>query len=338
MPGEPLCLHCRVAQVVTARELGCAGTGQRATRAVILRGKARPVEGLDTAIGREELILNQITACLICAGQQDSADPGLQQRLRGPRGVLMTAETTGLGSVWGDQCRLWKQLIGDQRGNLAAVEVVAASGGQHWVEDHGSIERSNQIAERHHQFDRPDQADFDGIRPDIPHQDVELVFEKAYRRRMEGMNISGILHSQGRHQGHCLAAERRYRLDVGLDPGATRWIEATDTEDAWTGGHCPGILPRLSARTAIQKLVQPGPIASKHLAKSRLGRFPGSHFREDVNDMKQYMCVICGYIYDEAKGIPDEDIAPGTRWEDVPLNWQCPECGAGKEDFEMVEI
>ena len=54
--------------------------------------------------------------------------------------------------------------------------------------------------------------------------------------------------------------------------------------------------------------------------------------------MKQYMCVICGYIYDEAKGVPDEDIAPGTRWEDVPLNWQCPECGAGKEDFEMVEI
>jgi rubredoxin len=55
-------------------------------------------------------------------------------------------------------------------------------------------------------------------------------------------------------------------------------------------------------------------------------------------DMKTYMCVICGYIYDEAKGVPDEGIAPGTRWEDVPVNWRCPECGAGKEDFEMVEI
>ena len=54
--------------------------------------------------------------------------------------------------------------------------------------------------------------------------------------------------------------------------------------------------------------------------------------------MKTYMCVICGYIYDEAKGAPDEGIAPGTRWEDIPINWQCPECGAGKEDFEMMEI
>jgi rubredoxin len=54
--------------------------------------------------------------------------------------------------------------------------------------------------------------------------------------------------------------------------------------------------------------------------------------------MKKYMCVICGFIYDEEKGLPDEGIAPGTRWEDVPLNWQCPECGAGKDDFEMTEI
>ena len=88
----------------------------------------------------------------------------------------------------------------------------------------------------------------------------------------------------------------------------------------------------------IGKLVASRPIVSKHLAKSLPGRYPDSHFREDLNDMKQYMCVICGYIYDEAKGIPDEDIAPGTRWEDVPLNWVCPECGAGKEDFELVEV
>lgn len=54
--------------------------------------------------------------------------------------------------------------------------------------------------------------------------------------------------------------------------------------------------------------------------------------------MKTYMCVICGYIYDEAQGWPDDGIAPGTKWEDVPLNWFCPECGARKEDFEMVEL
>lgn len=54
--------------------------------------------------------------------------------------------------------------------------------------------------------------------------------------------------------------------------------------------------------------------------------------------MKSYMCVICGWIYNEADGCPEEDIAAGTKWEDVPPNWVCPDCGARKEDFEMVEV
>ncbi len=54
--------------------------------------------------------------------------------------------------------------------------------------------------------------------------------------------------------------------------------------------------------------------------------------------MKTYMCMICGFIYDEAKGWPQDGIAPGTRWEDVPDTWVCPDCGATKADFEMVEI
>ncbi len=54
--------------------------------------------------------------------------------------------------------------------------------------------------------------------------------------------------------------------------------------------------------------------------------------------MKAYMCVICGFIYEEELGDPDNGVASGTRWQDVPLSWRCPDCGAGKEDFEMVEI
>jgi rubredoxin len=54
--------------------------------------------------------------------------------------------------------------------------------------------------------------------------------------------------------------------------------------------------------------------------------------------MKTYMCLICGYIFDEAEGDPEGGIPPGTRWDDVPLAWRCPDCGAGKEDFEMVEV
>ena len=53
--------------------------------------------------------------------------------------------------------------------------------------------------------------------------------------------------------------------------------------------------------------------------------------------MKTWMCLICGYVYDEAAGDAEAGLAPGTRWADVPLSWRCPDCGAGKEDFEMVE-
>jgi len=55
-------------------------------------------------------------------------------------------------------------------------------------------------------------------------------------------------------------------------------------------------------------------------------------------DYKKYMCVICGFIYDEALGRPEDGIEPGTRWEDVPDTWCCPDCGASKDDFEMLEV
>ena len=53
--------------------------------------------------------------------------------------------------------------------------------------------------------------------------------------------------------------------------------------------------------------------------------------------MKRYICLFCGYIYDEAKGIPDQGIAPGTRWEDVPESWECPDCGNPKSAFVPEE-
>lgn len=54
--------------------------------------------------------------------------------------------------------------------------------------------------------------------------------------------------------------------------------------------------------------------------------------------MKTYMCLICGWMYEESAGLPDDNIAPGTLWINIPPNWTCPECNARKEDFEMVEI
>ena len=53
--------------------------------------------------------------------------------------------------------------------------------------------------------------------------------------------------------------------------------------------------------------------------------------------MDRYVCTICGYVYDPEQGDPDNGVAPGTKWEDVPDDWECPVCGAGKADFEKEE-
>ena len=50
--------------------------------------------------------------------------------------------------------------------------------------------------------------------------------------------------------------------------------------------------------------------------------------------MEKYVCSVCGFVYDEAKGILEAGIVPGTRWEDLPENWVCPICGATKAEFE----
>lgn len=50
--------------------------------------------------------------------------------------------------------------------------------------------------------------------------------------------------------------------------------------------------------------------------------------------MNKYICSVCGYIYDEAKGIPETGIVPGTKWEALPGDWVCPLCGASKAEFK----
>ncbi len=54
--------------------------------------------------------------------------------------------------------------------------------------------------------------------------------------------------------------------------------------------------------------------------------------REDFA-VGRYICSVCGYMYDEAEGAPDDDIPPGTRFEELPGDWACPACGASEEDF-----
>jgi rubredoxin len=54
--------------------------------------------------------------------------------------------------------------------------------------------------------------------------------------------------------------------------------------------------------------------------------------------MRKWQCKVCGFIYDETKGLPDDGIPPGTLWEEIPEEWVCPDCGAAKSEFEMMEV
>lgn len=72
--------------------------------------------------------------------------------------------------------------------------------------------------------------------------------------------------------------------------------------------------------------------------------FPRTRTAETVDvkhaegELKTWQCVLCAFVYDEEAGLPEEGIAPGTRWTGVPQTWTCPDCAATKSDFQMVEI
>ena len=59
---------------------------------------------------------------------------------------------------------------------------------------------------------------------------------------------------------------------------------------------------------------------------------PEKNFTRRICNMK-YVCDVCGYVYDETVGDPDNGIAAGTKWEDLPEDFVCPLCGVGKDQF-----
>ncbi len=101
--------------------------------------------------------------------------------------------------------------------------------------------------------------------------------------------------------------------------------------------NCQAISARLSLIFhGVLASLRPSPVCPMTLRQPAAGR--RRHRIEERYGMRKWECVVCGFIYDEAEGLPEEGIAPGTAWDDVPEDWVCPDCGVGKEDFEMVEI
>ena len=59
--------------------------------------------------------------------------------------------------------------------------------------------------------------------------------------------------------------------------------------------------------------------------------------KKEVAEVPRYRCTVCGYVYDPELGDPDGGIDPGTPFEEIPDDWVCPVCGAGKDEFERDE-
>jgi rubredoxin len=85
-----------------------------------------------------------------------------------------------------------------------------------------------------------------------------------------------------------------------------------------------------ASKAAFKPLAGPGSVAESDTAATESK--PETTGKDST--MKKYVCLVCGYEYDPEEGDPANDVAPGTAWEDVPEDWTCPICGAGKEEFE----
>ena len=123
------------------------------------------------------------------------------------------------------------------------------------------------------------------------------------------------------------------RLNDGA--GDPYWIDLTQVE-------AQRLLESLQARLAESSVGTAAPlvVSLDETPASQAVAAPHAAVESaaSVDDFKQWVCVICGWVYDEAAGLPEEGIAPGTRWADVPADWRCPLCDVGKEDFALVEF
>jgi flavin reductase (DIM6/NTAB) family NADH-FMN oxidoreductase RutF/rubredoxin len=83
--------------------------------------------------------------------------------------------------------------------------------------------------------------------------------------------------------------------------------------------------------------VDPGMAASDPKSMGGPLRLSADRDDKDVEHRKEYVCVVCGYTYDPAEGDPKNGIAPGTPFEEIPNDWVCPVCRAGKEYFKEMD-
>jgi len=116
-----------------------------------------------------------------------------------------------------------------------------------------------------------------------------------------------------------------YWIDLNADEAAALLV----TLQTRLGAHAAG-----TAAPLVVTLDEPADAAMAPAA----GAATAPPASAEADGFKQWVCVICGWVYDEAAGAPDDGLAPGTRWVDVPDDWRCPLCDVGKEEFALVEF
>ena len=122
---------------------------------------------------------------------------------------------------------------------------------------------------------------------------------------------------------------------------AVAFLEAELTQSLDVGSHTLFVGRIVACETLDDKVY---PMTYAYYRDVKHGRTPKSAATyieskrkpEKETSMKKYKCIMCGYIYDPAKGDPDNGVEPGTAFENLPDGWVCPECGAGKDEFEPI--
>ncbi|MEE8470775.1 MAG: flavin reductase [Dehalococcoidia bacterium] len=114
------------------------------------------------------------------------------------------------------------------------------------------------------------------------------------------------------------------------------YLEANVTKDVDVGTHTIFIGELVGAEV----LTEDEPMTYAHYHHVKRGTTPKtapsylSEKKEGDSKLAKYLCSVCGYVYDPEKGDPENDIVPGTPFEELPEDWVCPTCGASKSEFE----
>ncbi len=136
-------------------------------------------------------------------------------------------------------------------------------------------------------------------------------------------------------------AEVSYKIGVTGPPilleNSVGYLEAEVLDSLDVGTHTLFIGGVVDAQIIVDK--EPMTYAYYHQIKG--GKAPKTaptYIKEEkaAKKTKSYRCKVCGYIYDPERGDPESGIPPGTPFEELPDDWVCPICGAGKKEFEAV--